>query len=97
MNLIHGNLKIILPVVMDTKWFVLNCETIQIYRDENLVYKLISKILEKRKYCNKIMKKSFEKELIITKEKEINFQMANKCHIFNNFNSEKGTRLRHKR
>ena len=97
MNLIQGNLKIILLVVMDTKWFVLNCETIQIYRDENLVYKLISKILEKRKYCKKIMKKSFEKELIITKEKEINFQMANKCHIYNNFNSEKGTRLRHKR
>ena len=97
MNLIQGNLKIILLVVMDTKWFVLNCETIQIYRDENLVYKLISKILEKRKYCNKIMKKSFEKELIITKEKEINFQMANKCHIYNNFDSEKGTRLRHKR
>lgn len=76
---------------------MLNCETIQIYRDENLVYKLISKILEKRKYCKKIMKKSFEKELIITKEKEINFQMANKCHICNNFYSEKGTRLRHKR
>lgn len=97
MNLIQGNLKIILLVVMDTKWFVLNCETIQIYRDENLVYKLTSKILEKRKYCKKIMKKSFEKELIITKEKEINFQMANKCHIYNNFDSEKGTRLRHKR
>ena len=97
MNLIQGNLKIIFLVVMDTKWFVLNCETIQIYRDENLVYKLISKILEKRKYCKKIMKKSFEKELIITKEKERNFQMANKCHIYNNFNSEKGTRLRHKR
>lgn len=97
MNLIQGNLKIILLVVMDTKWFVLNCETIQIYRDENLVYKLISKILEKRKYCKKIMKESFEKELIITKEKERNFQMANKCHICNNFYSEKGTRLRHKR
>lgn len=58
---------------------------------------LLVKYLKNVKYCNKIMKKSFEKELIITKEKERNFQMANKCHICNNFYSEKGTRLRHKR
>ena len=41
-----------------------------IYRDENAAYTFIKAILEECKYCKKIMKKHFNKYLIMTDEEE---------------------------
>ena len=39
-----------------------------IYRGENAAYEFIKAILEEYKYCQKIMKKHFKKDLIMSKE-----------------------------
>ena len=52
-----------------------------IYRGENAAYEFIKAILEKHKYCKKIMNKHFNKNLITTEEEENLFQQSNKCWI----------------
>ena len=54
---------------------------VQIYRGEKAVYKFIEAMLEEVKYCKKVMKKEFNKQLKMTKHNEDEFQKANKCHI----------------
>ena len=53
------------------------------YRGGKAVYKFMEAILEEVKYCNKVMKKEFNKPLRMTKEDEEEFQKANECHICN--------------
>ena len=43
---------------------------IVVYRGENAAYKFIKAILEERKYCKKIIKDQFNKNLIMTEEEE---------------------------
>ena len=45
-------------------------KSIVVYRGVNAAYKFIKAILEERKYCTKIMKDEFNKNLIITEEEE---------------------------
>ena len=45
-------------------------KSIAVYRGVNAAYKFIKAILEERKYCTKIMKDEFNKNLIITEEEE---------------------------
>ena len=52
---------------------------IVVYRGENAAYKFIKAILEERKYCKKIMKDEFNKNLIMTEEEEHLFQQSNNC------------------
>ena len=40
-----------------------------IYRDENAAYKFIKAVLEEYKYCKKIIKKHFNKNLVMTEKK----------------------------
>ena len=54
---------------------------IVLYRDENAAYKFIKAILKGYEYSNKLMKKDFNKNLILTKEEEENFQSSNTCWI----------------
>ena len=51
------------------------------YRGENAAYKFIKAILEERKYCKKIMKDQFNKNLVMTEEEYL-FQQSNNCWIF---------------
>ena len=51
---------------------------------ENAVYEFIKAILEEYKYCKKIMKKHFNKNLIMTEEEENLFQKSNNCWILKN-------------
>ena len=63
-----------------------------IYRGENAAYEFIKAILEECKYCKKIMKEYFNKNLIMTEEEEHLFQKSNNCWIckkFINNNEEK--------
>ena len=52
-----------------------------VYRGEHAVYKFMKSILEEHKYCRKIMKKHFNKYLIMTEEEENLFQESNNCWI----------------
>ena len=72
------------PVVMLTQLFVLmiNSKSIVVYRGENAAYKFIKAILEVRKYCKKIIKDQFNKNLIMTEEEEHLFQQSNSCWIW---------------
>ena len=47
-----------------------------VYRGKNAAYWFIKAILEEYEYCNKVMKKHFNKNLIMTEDKEENFQSS---------------------
>ena len=54
---------------------------IVVYRGENAAYKFIKAIFEERKYCKKIIKDQFNKNLIMTEEEEHLLQQSNNCWI----------------
>ena len=55
-----------------------------IYGGKNAAYEFIKAILEECEYCKKIMKKYFNKNLIMTEEEEKLFQRGNSCWICQN-------------
>ena len=54
---------------------------IVVYRGENAAYEFIKAILKEYKYCKNIMKKHFNKNLIMSEEEEYLFQQSNNCWI----------------
>ena len=56
-------------------------KSIVVYRGKNAAYEFIKAILEEHKYCKKIMKKHFNKNLIKTEKEEHLFQESNNCWI----------------
>ena len=54
------------------------------YLGENAVCNCISSMIEKSKYCSDVMKKHFNKELVMTKEDNEEFKTSTKCWIFDN-------------
>ena len=54
---------------------------IVLYRGENLAYKFIKAILEEYECCKKVMKKHFNKNLIMTEKEEEQFQSSNTCWV----------------
>ena len=67
---------------------------INIYRGENAVYKFMEKMLEEVKYCKNIMKKEFNKPLIMTDNDELSFKLEQKCHICEESYKDKDIRVR---
>ena len=57
---------------------------IVVYRGENAAYEFTKAILKEYKYCKKIMKKHFNKNLIMNEEEEYLFQQSNNCWICKN-------------
>ena len=57
-----------------TKWIV-------VYRGENAAYEFIKAILKEYKYRKKVMKKHFNKNLIVSEKEENLFQQSNSCWI----------------
>ena len=53
------------------------------YRGNNTVYKFIKSILNEYNYCRKVIKKHFNKNLIMSAEEEERFQLSNICWICN--------------
>ena len=51
------------------------------YRGENAAHEFIKAILEEYKYCRKIMKEYFNKNLVIREEEEHLFKKSNSCWI----------------
>ena len=52
-----------------------------VYRGENAAYEFIRAILKEHKYCKNIMKKHFNKNLVMSQEEEHSFQQSNSCWI----------------
>ena len=54
------------------------------YLGKDVVYNFISSMVEKSKYCSDVMKKYFNKELVMTKENNEDFENSAKCWICDN-------------
>ena len=54
---------------------------INVFRGENAAYEFIKAILEDYQYCKKAVKKHFNKNLIMSKKEEEQFQSNNTCWI----------------
>ena len=67
---------------------------IQSYRGENAVYKFMDKMLEEVEYCKAVIKKRFNKPLVLTDNDEMCFKLMDKCHIWNKEYTDKDVRVR---
>ena len=56
-------------------------EDICIYRGENAVYKFMENMLEEVEYCKAVIKKHFNKPLVMTEVDEQHFKTMDGCHI----------------
>ena len=65
-----------------------------IYRGENAVYKFMEKKLEKVEYCKAVIKKHFNKPLVMTEVDEQNFKTMDGCHICGEKYTDKDVRVR---
>ena len=54
------------------------------YLDEDTVYNFISSMMEESKYCSDMMKKHFNKELVMTNEDNEDFENSTKSWICDN-------------
>ena len=65
-----------------------------IYRGENTVYKFMEKMLEEVKYCKAVIKKHFNKPLVMTEVDEQHFKTMDGCHICGENYTDKDVRVR---
>ena len=64
-------------VSMDNKF----SKRVVLYRGKNAAYRFIKAILEEYDYCKKMIKRNFNKNLIVSAKKEERFQLSNSCWI----------------
>ena len=67
---------------------------IQTYRGENAVYKFMEKMLEEVEYCKAVIKKHFNKPLVMTEDDEQCFRTMDGCHISGEKYTDKDVRVR---
>ena len=68
-------------VCVDNKF----AKPIVVFRSENTTYKVIKAILKEYEYYKKVMKKHFNKSLIMSEKEEEQFQSSNMCWICKKF------------
>ena len=51
---------------------------------EDAVYNFNNSIIEESKYCSEVIKKHFNKELVMTKKEDEDFEISTKCWICDN-------------
>ena len=56
----------------------------KLYLGKDVVKNFINSMIEESKYCTNIMKKHFNKELVMTKKDDENFENSTKCWICDN-------------
>ena len=66
----------------------------RIYRGENAVYKFMEKMLEEVEYCKAVIKKHFNKPLVMTEVDEQHFKTMDGCHICGEKYTDKDVRIR---
>ena len=67
---------------------------IQTYRGENAVYKFMEKMLEEVEYCKAVIKKRFNKPLIMTEDDDQRFRTTDGCHVCGEKYTDKDVRVR---
>ena len=67
---------------------------VQTYRGENAVCKFMEKMLEEVEYCKAVVKKHFNKSLVMTADDEQRFRAMDRCHICGNKYTDKDVRVR---
>ena len=65
-----------------------------IYRGENAVYKFMEKMLEEVKYCKTVIKKHFNKPLVMTEVDKQCLKTMDRCHICGEKYTDKDVRVR---
>ena len=65
-----------------------------IYRGENAVYKFMEKMLEEVEYCKAVIKKHFNKPLVMTEVDEQHFKTMDGCHICGEKYTDKDVHVR---
>ena len=65
-----------------------------IYRGENAVHKFMEKMLKEVKYCKAVIKKHFNKPLVMTEVDEQHFKTMDGCHICGEKYTDKDVRVR---
>ena len=71
-----------------------NNKPIQTYRGKNAVYKFMEKMLEEVEYCKAVVKKRFNKPLVMTEDDEQRFRTMDGCHICGNKYTDKDVCVR---
>ena len=66
----------------------------RIYRGENAVYKFIEKMLEEVEYCKAVIKKHFNKPLVMIEVDEQHFKTMDGCHICGEKYTDKDVHVR---
>ena len=66
----------------------------RIYRGENAVYKFMQKMLEEVEYCKAVIKKHFNKPLVMTEVHKPHFKTMDWCHICGEKYTDKDVRVR---
>ena len=67
---------------------------IDVFRGKNAPYGFVKAILKKFEYCKKVMKKHFNKNSIMSEEKEEHFQTSNTCWISEKLNDNDDEKVR---
>ena len=68
--------------------------SIVVFRGKNAAYEFIKAIFQEYKYCRKIMKKHFNKNLVMTEEEKHLFQESNICQIGKNLTDNHDEKVR---
>ena len=66
---------------------------IQTYRGKHAVYKFMEKMLKEVEYCKAVIKKHFNKPLIMTEDDEQRFRTMDGCHICGEKYTDKNVRV----
>ena len=64
------------------------------YRGKNAVYKFMGRMLEEVEYCKGVIKKRFNKPLVMSENDELCFKLMDKCQICSKKYTEKDVRVR---
>ena len=67
---------------------------LKLYRGQHAVYKFLEGMLQEVDYCKKIIRLHFNKPLKMTKDDELDFKNATKCHICKKTYTKKDVRVR---
>ena len=67
---------------------------VDLYRGKNSVNKFIKAIPKENEYYKKMMKKHFNKNLVMSVENERNFKSSNRCWIWNKLFTQEENRVR---
>ena len=67
---------------------------VQVFRGENAVYNFMEKMIEEVEWCKSIIKKHFNKPLVMTEKNKLDFESSIYCHICKKRYSEKDIRVR---